>query len=138
MPTASNYAKPLPRLTPLTQPFWDHAKAGRLAVQACSECGDLHFPPSPVCPKCLSAKQEWRTVSGRGTLMSWVVFHRAYWDGFKDELPYPVCLVELAEGPLLATNFGRGMTGEPKVGAPVHVVFEPATDAITLPQFVVD
>jgi hypothetical protein len=138
MPATSLYAKPLPRLTPLTQPFWDHSKAGHLAVQACAECGDLHFPPSPVYPKCLSAKQEWRIVSGRGTLMSWVVFHRDYWDAFKEELPYPVCLVKLEEGPLLATNFGHGMTGEPKVGAPVHVVFERAIDEITLPQFVLD
>jgi uncharacterized OB-fold protein len=138
MTSAETYAKPLPRIDPLTRPFWDHAKAGRLAVQACRSCGDLHFPPSPVCPKCLSSEQEWRVVSGRGTLMSWVVYHRAYWDAFKDDLPYAVCLVALEAGPLFAANFARGTTAEPAVGAAMHVVFEPATDEVTLPQFAFD
>lgn len=129
------YRKPLPAMDPLTRPFWDHARAGRLAVQACTHCGDVHVPPTPVCPKCLSDEQEWRVASGRGTLMSWVVFHRAYWDGFADELPYAVCLVKLDEGPLLASNFTSGMTGEPAVGAPVEAVFERATDDVVLPKF---
>jgi len=129
------YRKPLPVIDPLTRPFWDHSRAGRLALQVCSRCGDVHVPPTPVCPKCLSDAQEWRIASGRGTLMSWVVFHRAYWDGFAVDLPYAVCLVKLEEGPLLASNFASGMTGEPAVGAAVEAVFERATDEVVLPKF---
>lgn len=130
----SEYAKPLPKLDPLNRPFWDHARAGRLAIQVCDACGDARFPPSPVCPRCLSEAQGWRAVSGRGTLESWVEFHRAYWDGFRDALPYSVCLVRLAEGPLLISNL-VGDASAAKLGAAVEVVFERATDEVTLPKF---
>jgi len=134
MTTSAGYSKPLPRLDPLIRPFWEHAKAGRLAVQRCDDCGDRHFPPSPICPACNSDRQSWTPVSGRGTLESWVAFHRAYWPGFQPDLPYDVCLVRLAEGPLLVSNLLGGAEGA-KLGAAVEVVFDPVTDTITLPKW---
>ncbi len=129
---SATYAKPLPVVDALTRGFWEHARAGRLAVQACKTCGDLHFPASPVCPACLSDAQEWRPMTGRGTIESWVEFHRAYWPGFQAELPYRVCLVRLEEGPLLLSNLvGEG--GD--IGYAIHAVFEEVTAEITLPKF---
>jgi len=133
-PTTSPYAKPLPRIDPLIQPFWDHVHAGRLAVQACDDCGDRHFPPGPICPHCNSDRQSWQAVSGRGTLESWVAFHRAYWPGFKDELPYDACLVRLAEGPLLVSTLVGGTEGA-RLGAAVEVVFDQVTESVTLPKW---
>lgn len=128
------YNKPLPQITPLDRPFWEHAQRSELVVQRCDACGDLHVPASPVCPSCLSSEQSWKQMSGRGTLESWVDFHRAYWDGFKEELPYRVCLIKLEEGPLLVSNLVAG-DGVVEIGVEVHVVFEKATDEITLPKF---
>ncbi len=127
------YTKPLPRPNALTRPFWDHARAGRLAVQRCEACGDRHFPASPVCPHCNSDRQSWEPVSGRGTLESWVEFHRAYWPGFTDDVPYDVCLVRLEEGPLLVSNLIGGTAGA-KLGEAVELVFDRVTDEITLPK----
>ena len=126
-------AKPQPRRDPLTRPFWDHAAAGRLAIQVCDSCGDGHFPPSPVCPNCNADEQSWQPVSGRGTLQSWVTFHRAYWPGFAADLPYDVCLVRLEEGPLLLGNIVGGKQGA-RLGAAVQVAFDPADDP-ALPQW---
>jgi len=134
MSTHPGYTKPLPSDEPLVRPFWEHARAGRLAVQACDDCGDRHFPPSPICPNCNSDKQSWQAVSGRGTLESWVAFHRAYWPGFADGLPYDVCLVKLAEGPLLVSNLVGGIGGA-RLGAAVEVVFDRVTDTLTLPKW---
>jgi uncharacterized OB-fold protein len=128
----AGYDKPLPIIDALTQGFWDLAKAHRLAAQVCTQCGDVHFPASPVCPKCLSDAQEWRAMSGRGRLESWVEFHRAYWPGFVGELPYRVCLIQLAEGPLMVSNL---VGAEAEIGDPVHVVFDEVTPEITLPKF---
>lgn len=130
----NTYAKPLPKIDPLSRPFWDHAREGRLAVQVCADCEDAHFPPSPVCPNCLSESQSWQPVSGRGTLESWIEFHRAYWDGYREELPYNVCLVRLAEGPLLVSNL-VGDAATATLGAAVRVTFEKATEEVTLPKF---
>ncbi len=46
MSTHPSYTKPSPSDEPLVRPFWEYAQAGRLAVQACDDCGDRHFPPS--------------------------------------------------------------------------------------------
>jgi uncharacterized protein len=129
-----SYGKPLPRIDALNRPFWEAARKGSLIIQCCNACGDVRFPPSPICPKCLSREQSWREASGRGTLESWVDFHRAYWDGFRDDLPYRVCLVRLAEGPLLVSNL-VGNSGAVRVGAPMQVVFDRVTGEVTLPRF---
>jgi uncharacterized protein len=131
------YTKPLPRITPLNKPFWEFAARSIFALQTCDSCGDAHVPPSPVCPQCLSASQTWKPSSGRGTLESWVDFHRAYWDGFQDELPYRVCLVRLDEGPLFVSNL-IGVQNEVRVGTRLRATFERATEEIVVPKFVLD
>jgi uncharacterized protein len=130
-----SYDKPLPKIDALNKPFWDAAGKKRLMVQHCPACNDMRFPPSPVCPKCLSPNQDWKDASGRGTLESWVDFHRAYWPGYADDLPYRVCLVRLEEGPLLVSNL-VGESDTAKLGAAVQVVFEQVSEAVTLPKFV--
>ncbi len=129
------YAKPLPKLDNVNRGFWERACEEKLAVQRCVACGDRHFPPGPVCPACVGTEQDWEVVSGKGTLLSWVTFHRAYWDGFAPDLPYDVCLVQLDEGPMLVSNLVGTAGGEPKVGARVEVVFDRVTDEVTLPKF---
>jgi len=128
-------AKPRPKIDPVNRGFWENCAKGILSVQRCEDCGDLHFPPSPVCPRCLSSRQSWVPVSGRGTLKSWVRFHRAYWDSFRADLPYLVCLVTLEEGPLMISNFMGDVPAEPLIGAPVEVVFDRIDDELTLPKF---
>ena len=129
-----SYDKPLPKIDELNRGFWDNARAGILSVQHCKACGDTRYPPSPVCPKCLSPDQDWLAVSGKGTLESWVDFHRAYWDGFKGDLPYRACLVRLAEGPVMVSNL-VGPSDNARLGAPVEVVFDAVTEDVTLPKF---
>jgi len=129
-----SYNKPLPRPDALTTPFWAAAKQNRLLLQHCPTCGDIRFPPSPVCPCCLADGQDWIEASGQGTLESWIDMHRAYWDGYKDDLPYRVCLVRLAEGPLLVSNL-VDRTDDLRLGLPVKVVFDAVTKDVTLPKF---
>ena len=126
--------KPLPRIDMLNKSFWDAARLGKLLLQQCPACGDTRFPPGPVCPECLAGDQDWIESAGQGTLESWIDMHRAYWDGFKNDLPYRVCLVRLREGPLLVSNL-VGPAGNPRLGAPVKVVFEATDNEITLPKF---
>jgi uncharacterized OB-fold protein len=127
-------AKPRPKIDSVSRGFWENARAGRLSVQKCAACGHLHFPGSPVCPNCLSDDQAWEPVSGKGTLLSWVRFHRAYWDGFKADLPYLVCLVGLDEGPMLVSNI-TGSAEELVIGARVAAVFDKVDEELTLPKF---
>ncbi len=133
-PNLTSEGKPLPVVTPLNQQFWAYARQSIFSLQTCVRCGHRHVPESPVCPQCLSEEQEWRPASGEGVLESWVDFHRAYWNGFADELPYRVCLVKLKEGPLFVSNLVGRKEGLAR-GLPVRVVFNKVTDDIALPNF---
>jgi uncharacterized OB-fold protein len=131
----SAYTKPLPRITPQTQPFWDATRVGKLTVQCCGQCGKLRFPPATICDNCLSAEATWVPVSGRGTVWSFCEFHRLYFKGFEPDLPYNVALVRLDEGPRMYSNIVGIPTAEIKVDMRVKAVFEPVTDAVTLVKF---
>jgi uncharacterized OB-fold protein len=102
---------PEPDITPLNQPYWDGLKQGELRFQRCKSCGNCWLPARESCPKCLAAEPEWRASSGRGKIVSWVVYHTAYHDAFADRVPYDVTLVELDEGPRLLTNIVNGGRG---------------------------
>jgi uncharacterized OB-fold protein len=128
-------AKPLPVIDTVSKGFWDLANRGRLSVQRCEACGHAHYPGAPVCPRCLSEDQSWVPVSGRGTLLSWVRFHRAYWDGFREDVPYAVVLVGLEEGPLMLSNLVGAEPEMLKIGDRLQVCFEAVDEATTLPKF---
>ncbi len=131
----SDYSKPLPVLTDENRPFWESCEAGRLSFQKCSGCGHLRYPISPFCPVCLSAEHEWTPVSGRGVVFSYVVFHRAYHPGFKEDLPYNVALVQLEEGPRMYSNVVDVPNDAVKIGDAVEAVFDKVTPEITIPRF---
>jgi uncharacterized OB-fold protein len=83
----------------------------------------------------MSAAFTWTPVSGRGTVFSYVVYHRVYHPGFAGEVPYTVALVELAEGPRMISNI-VGIPPEQVVcDLPVRIVYEDITDTVTLPKF---
>ena len=128
-------ARPRPQIDTISRGFWENCRRGVLSVQRCDECGNTHYPGTPVCPACLSSKQSWAPVSGRGTLVSWVRFHRAYWDSFRADLPYLVCLVRLQEGPLMLSNFAGEAPAEPPIGAAMEVAFDKVDEELTLPKF---
>ncbi|MDJ0390881.1 OB-fold domain-containing protein [Roseomonas sp. E05] len=128
-------AKPCPKIDPVSRGFWENCHRGILSVQRCEECGNTHYPGTPVCPACLSSRQSWAPVSGRGTLVSWVRFHQAYWDSFRADLPYLVCLVRLQEGPLMLSNFAGEAPDDPPIGSAVEVAFDKVDDELTLPKF---
>ncbi|QEC48364.1 DNA-binding protein [Baekduia soli] len=80
---------------------------GRLTFQRCSACQNAWLPPRDRCPRCLADTWAWETASGRATVVSWVVYHRAYHPAFADRVPYNVVLVDLEEGPrMLSTVIG--------------------------------
>ncbi|MEJ8839385.1 Zn-ribbon domain-containing OB-fold protein [Ramlibacter sp. AN1133] len=94
---------PKPEPTDLSRPFWDALREGHLVIQRC-RCGHAFLPARRHCPQCLQPDPQWERASGKGTLVSWVVYHTAYHPAFEARLPYNVALVQLAEGPRLLTN----------------------------------
>ncbi|MBV8612366.1 MAG: OB-fold domain-containing protein [Acetobacteraceae bacterium] len=95
---------PTLEVTELNRPFWEGLEQGVLRFQRCRRCQHAWLPPRRECPNCLAADSCWEAASGRGRVVSWVVYHVAYHDAFRDRLPYNVAVIELDEGPRLITN----------------------------------
>jgi uncharacterized OB-fold protein len=137
-----------PLLPPIHEdaaPFWEGARAGELRIPRCPETGRLFFPPRPVSPFAPHRAPEWATVSGRGTIWSFVVPHPPLLPWYAERAPYPVVAVAIDEEPtvrlignLVARPGGPIDEVEPaaiEIGAPVRVVFEPLSDEIALPRW---
>lgn len=125
----------LPRIDDDDEPFWNAAKDHELRMQQCDECGYIRWPPGPVCPECWADGYEWVPLSGQGTVNTWVVFHRVYFDAFADEVPYNVAEIELDEGPRYLANVVDCENDDLYRGMPVEVVFEAYSDEVTVPKF---
>src|SRR5689334_24631123 len=94
----NDYSKPLPTLNDGNRPFWDAAREGKLIMQECKACAHVRFPISHVCPRCLSYDFEWRTLSGKGQIYAYVIYHQVYNQAFKQDVPYNVAMIQLEEG----------------------------------------
>ena len=42
--------KPVPVPSPITEPYWAGARAGRLMIQRCANCEAVTHPPGALCP----------------------------------------------------------------------------------------
>jgi uncharacterized OB-fold protein len=49
--------------------FIESLKIGKLTTSKCMSCENLIWPPSDVCPKCLSSDIEWVEVNANGKLL---------------------------------------------------------------------
>ncbi|MCO5090224.1 OB-fold domain-containing protein [Bosea sp. (in: a-proteobacteria)] len=108
-------------LTLYDQPMWDSIENRRLALQRCDDCLRFRYPPGPICPHCLSMDHRWEAVSGRGSILSWVVFHRQYFDDFPP--PYNAVAVQIAEGPIVVSNLVGDEPEGSWIGAQVEFVY---------------
>ena len=132
------YAKPLPRASAESRPFWDAAREHRLVLQKCKTCGSFWFPPSQRCPHCLSAEHAWTEVAGTGRVFSFVIYHRLYHKGWQGELPYVVAVIELDEGPRLVSALTGCPVDRVACDMRVRVLFDDVTPDVTLPKFTCD
>jgi len=124
---------PLPAPGAMTAPFWEGTRNNRLLLQKCLDCGAFRWTPQLLCRDCLSERTEWTEVSGGGRLFSYTIVHRPPVPAFK--APYVLAVVELAEGPLMLSNIVDCAQDELKVGMQLKVIFERASEAITLYKF---
>lgn len=129
------YDKPLPEITRHNRGYFEGTRQGELRLQRCSQCGRYRFPPSTHCPECLSEAFTWQPSSGRGRLWSWIVMHQRYFKAFAADLPYICALVQLEEGPLMMSTVVGAAKEELRCDLPLRVVFEEATEEISIPKF---
>jgi uncharacterized OB-fold protein len=129
--------------------YLQQAGQGRLALQRCSDCGLLRFPPGRACPFCQSLEWQWQAVSGKGTIYSYEIVVHAIHPAYREVAPYAVVLVELDEQRgqptpdhglrMLSSLVDAEGRPEPEdrvaIGLRVQVEFADLGDGLALPRF---
>jgi uncharacterized OB-fold protein len=127
--------KPLPSPDADSAAFWEGLARGELLLQHCLDCGAVHYYQQAMCRRCLSGRLEHRAASGRGTVYSYSVVHRAPGPAFRGDTPYAVLLVELEEGPRMISSLVEADPASVAIGMAVELVCERVSDEVVLPRF---
>ena len=127
MSSISGLERPAPIPNEQTKPFWDACNERRLVLQNCTACQRLHYPPTQKCSKCGSAdKLEWKEVTGRGHIATYIVIEDGRLNRRMPDQPYNLAMITLDED--TRVNFYSNLPGTPPykvpVGAAVEVTYE--------------
>ena len=130
-----SYGKPIPVPQGESDYYWEKTKEEELWLRKCNECQQAYFYPRDISPGDLRKDTKWIKATGKATLFTYSIVHRAPHPGF--EAPYVTAIVELEEGPKMPTNI---VIEDPRpdnlqIGMDLEVVFEDITDEIALPKF---
>lgn len=99
-------------------PFVDGLRDGRLMLQFDRGNGRAQFYPRPQ-SLWSEAGTEWREASGRGTIFA-LTLSRVGPPHLAGEVPYPMALVKLAEGPRMLARI-QARYDDLAIGQPVEV-----------------
>ena len=69
------------------------AARGRFALQTCTDCGAVQYPPRQICRECLSGELEWKDVENGGTLLAETTLRHSNDLFFRDRLPWRLGVV---------------------------------------------
>ncbi len=131
------YNKPIPVPQGESDEYWNKAKEGELWLRNCNSCGNPYFYPRDISPCCFSKDTSWIKASGKASLYTYAIVHRAPHPGFAQDAPFVVAIVDLEEGPRMPTNI---VIDDPtpenlQIGMPLEVIFEDISEKIALPKF---
>jgi uncharacterized OB-fold protein len=106
-------------------PLWRAAARHEFRLPRCTACGAFDWYPKGECRQCRGRDFDWALLSGRGTLFSWAVVHRALHKPLAPIAPYVSAIVVIDED--RATRFvTRLIDCDPAdlhAGMPVEVRF---------------
>jgi hypothetical protein len=126
--------KQLPLITASSRPFWEAAKRHELTAYKCLNCGAFYSQVTE-CIACDNPQMSWVKVSGKGDVFTFCIYHQPFHPAWKDDIPYNVAYVKLAEGPVMMTNIVGCPNDKIHIGMAVEVVFEDINEDISLPKF---
>jgi 3-hydroxy-3-methylglutaryl CoA synthase len=87
----------------------------------CKSCGEIHFPPQRVCPKCKAKDQfeEWRLSDRKGKLFTFAADYLCQ----RREAPRVTAIIDFEGGGRMATMMTDRVLDEIKIAMPVEMSF---------------
>ena len=77
------------------------AADGRFALQQCSECMAVQYPPRDACCRCLNTGLEWVNADPNGTLLAETTVRTSTKLFFRERMPWRMGSVKLDAGPVI-------------------------------------
>lgn len=89
----------------------------------CGNCSTTYFPKRQICPKCRrKGKISEIQFAGKGKVFSFTEVN-APPEGFEDQIPYVLAIIELEEGAKLTGQIVDATKTDVKIGSKVQAVF---------------
>lgn len=134
--------RPLPKPDPLSTPFWEAAAVHDLKLARCNRCSTISHPPDVVCQHCHHSDPRFtfESVSGAGSVRSWVVIRQSFVPGFEADVPFVLVDVALDVDPDIRL-IGRLLDGPDvpvALGDLVRLDFEDLAPGFAVPAFRLD
>jgi NAD(P)-dependent dehydrogenase (short-subunit alcohol dehydrogenase family)/uncharacterized OB-fold protein len=110
------------------------AAQGRFALQVCSDCGLVIYPPRDACPGCLSARLPYQEVNAGGTLVVETTVRSAADQYFRERAPWRIGTVKLDAGPIVVVHLHSDVTEGGRVRLALKLDKSGAPVAVALPE----
>lgn len=127
--------RPVPKVSPEAQPFWDGCSDGVIRLQTCQSCDVINWFPRLLCYNCGSDSFDWVEASGKATLETYSIVYRPMNESWASEVPYTLALVWLDEGIRMVTRLIHPAEETPVIGSRLRVRFQPVEQGFALPFF---
>jgi len=106
--------------------FWrEIPQRYNLIGNKCDSCKRVFFPPREACPYCRRksmGKMKECKLKGKGKIITYSIIHAGP-EAFEEQIPYPVAIVELDEGPRITTQIVDCNVSDVKIGMKVESTF---------------
>ena len=106
--------------------FWrEIPQRYNLIGNKCRACDHVYFPPRESCPYCRRksiGKMKNIKFSGKGKILTYTIIHSAS-EGFEEQVPYPMAIIELDEGPRITAQIVDCDLEKIKIGMRVEKTF---------------
>jgi uncharacterized protein len=120
--------RPAPVPYNFTKRFWEGARDCKLLLQYDPDVGKYQFYPRPISVFSGRRNLEWREASGKGTVYTYTVSHKAP-PPFRNVSPFIIATVELAERVRIMANLINCPRDRVKIGMPVRLTWVRAGEA---------
>ena len=57
-------------MEPIIKKWYTFIEEGKIMGKKCTKCGNIQFPPVPVCNECSCMEMDWTEMSGEGEIYS--------------------------------------------------------------------
>jgi len=106
--------------------FWrEIPQRYNLIGNKCGSCSRVFFPPRESCPYCRRksiGKMQELKLSGKGEIVTYTIIHAGP-ENFKEQVPYPIAIIKLEEGPQLTAQIVDCNIDDVKIGMKVESTF---------------